>query len=128
MRMEKPRLWKVAMYEIRMFSTPSLSRWLDRLMSMTLYVYTLLTHMLLIVYESLLYGEQADVTISSLNANAQVEDQPREEELMLQTILIQYRRIKATLFKWMERKEEKKETKLHSYQRSSFLYTCIVYY
>ena len=69
------------MNEIRMFSTPSLSRWLDRLMSMTLYVYILLTHMLLpIVYESLLYGEQAD-DISPLNI--QVEDLPREEELTL---------------------------------------------
>ena len=50
-------------------------------MSMTLYVYTFLTHMLLIVYEGLLYGEQADDTISSLNV--QVENLPREEELTL---------------------------------------------
>ena len=88
---------KVAMNEIRMFSTPSLSRWLDRLMSMTLYVYKLLTHMLQFVYESLLNGEQADDTISSLNA--EVEDLPREE-ITLQTILAQqHRRNKATLFK-----------------------------
>ena len=36
--------------EIGMFSTPSLSRWLGRLMSMALYVYILLTHMLQFVY------------------------------------------------------------------------------
>ena len=54
---------------------------------MTLYVYTFPTHMLLIVYEGLLYGEQADDTISSLNA--EVEDLPREE-FTLQTILVQH--------------------------------------
>ena len=52
-----------------------------------LYVYILLPHMLLIVYESLLYGEQVDDTISSLNA--QVENLSREEELTLHTSLIQ---------------------------------------
>ena len=55
-------------------------------MSMMLYVYILLPHMLLIVYESLLYGEQVDDTISSLNA--QVENLSREEELTLHTSLI----------------------------------------
>ena len=48
---------------------------------MKLYVYILFTHMLLlIVYESLLYGEQAD-DISPLNI--QVEHLPMEEELTL---------------------------------------------
>ena len=47
----------------------------------------LLTHMLQFVYESLLNGEQADDTISSLNA--EVEDLPREE-FTLQTILVQH--------------------------------------
>ena len=61
--MKKPRP-KAVMQETVKISAPSLSRWLDRLMSMTMHrAVTILPIHKLIVYESLFFGEQTDATI-----------------------------------------------------------------